>query len=286
MVFNATLSRRAVLGAAALTAVSSALPAGAAPARQLGHEKLGTGPEPVLMLHEWLGDHQNYHDALPYLSGDKYSYVIADLRGYGRSKHLTGEYTVKEAASDALALMDSLGHKRFFLAGHSMSGMIAQYIAMTARDRVKALVLTSPVPPSGFKADEAALAKLKAVITDDEAARQAIDGRTGKRYSPQWLKRKLEIVRSSATPEAMQGYLAMFTSTDFAEQVKGLDLPVSVIAGEYDVPPYRPDAQQQTLGALYPHLTVTANREAGHYSMLETPVLFASLVEKALAATV
>ncbi len=191
---------------------------------------------------------------------------------------------MKEAAADALRLMDDLGHKRFLLVGHSMSGMISQYIAMTAKDRIKALVLTSPVPPSGFKADEAALAKLKAVITDDEAARQAIDGRTGKRYSAQWLKRKLEIARSSSTPAAMEGYLAMFTSTDFSAEVKGLDLPVSVIAGEYDVPPYRPDAQQQTLGPLYPRLTVTADREAGHYSMLETPVLFASLVEKALGA--
>lgn len=284
MIFNANMSRRAVLGAAALAGAAVSLPASAASRKQLGHKRVGNGAQPVLVLHEWLGDHQNYQDVLPYLSGDTYSYIIADLRGYGASKDIQGDYSVEEAAADALKLMDDLGHKDFKLVGHSMSGMISQYIAMTAHDRVKSLVLTSPVPPSGFKADDAALAKLKAVITDDEAARAAIDSRTGKRYSAQWLKRKLEIARSSSTPAAMGGYLAMFTSTDFAAAIKGLDLPVSVIAGEYDVPPYRPDALQQTLGPLYPRLTITANKEAGHYSMLETPVLFASLVEKALQA--
>jgi len=252
MVSTVNLSRRAVLGAAALAGAAMSLPAGAATRHQLGHRKIGTGAQPVLVLHEWLGDHQNYQDALPYLSGDTYSYIIADLRGYGLSKDIAGSYSVQEAAADALKLMDDLGHKQFHLVGHSMSGMISQYIAMTAKERIKALVLTSPVPPSGFKADEAALAKLKAVISDDEAARAAIDSRTGKRYSAQWLKRKLEIARSASTPAAMAGYLTMFTSTDFSAQVKGLDLPVSVIAGEYDVPPYRPDAQQQTLGPLYP----------------------------------
>lgn len=275
------VSRRTVISGAVLAGLAAAVPA-LAKNSQLGHKKVGSGPEPVLVLHEWLGDHQNYQDVLPYLSGDKFTYIFADLRGYGLSKQIKGDYSVKEAAADALALMDGLGHKRFFLAGHSMSGMVSQYLAMTNKERVKALVLTSPVSPSGFKADEAAMAKLRAVITDDEAARAAIDSRTGKRYSAQWLKRKLEIARSSSTPEAMEGYLRMFTGTDFSAEIKGLDLPISVIAGDYDVPPYRADAQSQVLGPLYPHLTVTANHEAGHYSMLETPVLFASLVEKAL----
>ncbi len=247
----------------------------------LGHVTLGSGPEPVLVLHEWLGNHNNYALALPYLDLKKFRFVFADLRGYGLSRSMTGAYTVDEAANDALKLMDYYGYHRFSVVGHSMTGMVVQYLMLQAPDRLDRVVAVSPVPASGFHTDSTGLAKLDAVIDSDDAARAATDGRTGHRYDRQWLDRKLAITRQ-ASPDAMRGYLKMFTTTDFSEQVKGLKTPFTVIAGEQDIPAYQPQSIEKTFGQWYPNLTVTGLHDSGHYSMLEEPGLFASVLMKAL----
>jgi len=56
----------------------------------------------------------------PYLYPGPFTYVFADLRGYG-THVIFREYTLWEAASDVIALADRLGWKTFSLIGHSMS---------------------------------------------------------------------------------------------------------------------------------------------------------------------
>jgi 3-oxoadipate enol-lactonase len=282
------LSAIGVLGALGLPLAGSAATADDAIAHPstgdlLGHQIVGSGPEPVLVLHEWLGDHHNYDGVLPYLSKTRYTYIFVDLRGYGLSRAMTGQYTVEEAAADALSVMDHYGHRRFLVVGHSMSGMIVQYLMLTTPDRLKKVVAISPVPASGFKADEATIAKLAAVVTDDAAARAATDGRTGKRYNQAFLDRKLAITRGAA-PEAMMGYLKMFTTSDFSARLDGLGTPLSVICGAHDIPAYHQDAIEALFRPWYRNLTAQTIADAGHYSMIEVPVLLATMVERGLEA--
>jgi 3-oxoadipate enol-lactonase len=249
-----------------------------------GHMIVGTGPEPVIVLHEWLGDHRNYDGIIAYLSTKQYTYIFADLRGYGLSRAMTGKYSVDEIASDVLRLMDHYGHHRFSVVGHSMSGMVVQYLMLTAPDRLKTVVAISPVPASGFKADDATLVKLAAVVTDDAAVRAATDGRTGKRYNQAFLDWKLAIARGAA-PEAMLGYLKMFTTTDFSARLTGLDTSLTVICGAQDIPAYHKEAIEPLFRPWYRNLKVWDISDAGHYSMLEVPVLLATLLERGLAAS-
>jgi pimeloyl-ACP methyl ester carboxylesterase len=247
----------------------------------LGHVCVGKGKLAVVVLHEWTTDHRNYDPVLPYLSEDEHSYVFADLRGYGSSKGLCGKYSIEEAAADLLRLMDHLGHHQFCVVCHSMSGMIGQYLALVAKDRVRGVVAISPVAPTGFQ-DEAQVAWWRTVVTDDNAARKLIAARTDNRYSAAWIRRKLRLVRTSCTREAMNGYLDMLAGTDFSAQVRGLDVPVRLIVGAHDLPAFRAEAAESLFRGLYPNLTVTVIQDAGHYAMLETPVLLASMVDAAL----
>ncbi len=292
---NAQFHRRSLLSGIGLAGLLGLPIAGAAAAEDvaksstaqqstddlLGHVIVGTGREPVIVLHEWLGDHRNYDGILPYLSTKQYTYVFADLRGYGLSRAMTGKYSVDEIASDVLRLMDHYGYRRFSVVGHSMSGMVVQYLMLTAPDRLKTVVAISPVPASGFKADAATLAKLAAVVTDDAAARAATDGRTGKRYNQAFLDRKLAITRGAA-PAAMLGYLKMFTTTDFSARLHGLDTPLTVICGAQDIPAYHKEAIEPLFRPWYRNMKVWTISDAGHYSMLEVPVLLATLLERGL----
>lgn len=72
---------------------------------------------------------------------ERYTVIWIDNRGIGQSALVSGELTVEDMAADVLAVADAEGLERFHLAGHSMGGLIAQQIALTARSRVSSLAL-------------------------------------------------------------------------------------------------------------------------------------------------
>ena len=89
----------------------------------LGHSVCGDGAEKVLVFHDWMGDSTNYEPMISCLDPNTFSYVFVDVRGYGRSRHVTGHYTVEEIACDAFRLAEHLNWKRFHVVGHSMNGL-------------------------------------------------------------------------------------------------------------------------------------------------------------------
>ncbi len=56
-----------------------------------------------------------------------------DLRGYGGRKQVSGEFTIEEAAADAITLADELGWDRFSVIGHSMGGKVAHQMEFLGR---------------------------------------------------------------------------------------------------------------------------------------------------------
>jgi 3-oxoadipate enol-lactonase len=246
----------------------------------IGFEKHGSGRQIVVMLHEWLGDHTNWHAVVPYLNLERDTYLLADLRGYGLSRHITGSYHLEEAGQDVLGLLDQLGHERFHLVCHSMSALVGQWLAQKARARVKSLFAISPVPPCGFKMDEQAFARLLSAIHDDTAAKDAISARTGSRYGQGWLTRKLAVARASATDAAMEGYARMFTSSDISDGARGLDVPIRAMTGKYDIPIYLEASVREKFQTLYTSFDLVSCNESGHYSMVEAPVFTAAQIEK------
>src|SRR5579862_7896811 len=116
---------------------------------EIGFTTYGDGPLRVLALHDWFCDHSSWDATLPYLTPDRFTYVFADLRGYGISREIDGTYTLDEAAGDAIAVAGKLGWPRFSLIGHAMSGLVVQRIAQLAPERIARIVAVTPAPPVG-----------------------------------------------------------------------------------------------------------------------------------------
>jgi pimeloyl-ACP methyl ester carboxylesterase len=136
------------------------------------HVLVGSGSHRVLALHGWFGSARGWGSLPDYLDGSRYTYAFMDLRGYGGSKQVSGDFTMEEAAADAVALADELGWDRFSLVGHSMGGVAIQHAALQAPGRVRRLVGINPVPATGvpLDADGWALFSGAATSSDNRAA--------------------------------------------------------------------------------------------------------------------
>ena len=66
-----------------------------------------------------------------------------DTRGHGASSAPPGDYSIAELGRDVLAIADACGVQRFAFCGLSLGGMIGQWLAVHAPERLTDLVLAN-----------------------------------------------------------------------------------------------------------------------------------------------
>ncbi len=108
------------------------------------------GKPPLLLLHGFPQTHVLWHRVARQLAAD-YTLVLPDLRGYGDSSRLPGlpdhaNYSKREMARDMVAVMDALGHARFFVCGHDRGGRVAHRLAVDHPERVLRLCVIDIAP--------------------------------------------------------------------------------------------------------------------------------------------
>ena len=252
----------------------------------LGHNTFGQGPEKVLVFHDWMGDSKNYDPVLPFLDPYSFTYVFADLRGYGQSLHLEGKYTAEESASDAFQIASHLGWDRFHLIGHSMSGMVVQRMALddwrSGARKLKSLIGITPVSANGYPADDDTKAFLWGLIQERERSELGFSMLTGQRLLDSWSRLKTLRHLETSSKEAMEGYFNMWLEQDFSEELKDahVETPLLVIGGRQDLPGFQEPHLQSTFGTWYPNIEFCYITDAGHYPMQETPVYLATQLQK------
>lgn len=94
----------------------------------------GGNGRPLLLLHGYPQTHIMWHKIAPQLSAD-FHVICADLRGYGDSSkpksaddHYT--YSKRAMASDMTQVMNTLGYKKFFVAGHDRGGRVVHRMCL------------------------------------------------------------------------------------------------------------------------------------------------------------
>ena len=215
--------------------------------------------------------------------------VFADVRGYGKSRHLHGAYSVEEVATDVFRLADHLGWERFHVVGHSMNGMSAQRMAVddwtSGARRLKSVVAIAPVSASGYPADESTRRFLWDLIHKRELSEQGFALLTGLRLSAAWGRLRTTRHLEVSSEEALRAYYRMWLETDFSGEVREAKVgtPFMVVGGRQDLPGFQEEHLRKTFGAWYPKVEFAFITDAGHYPMFETPVYVASLIERFLA---
>ena len=244
----------------------------------------GVCQRPFLLLHGFTGAKEDFTDWLDPLAGAGWHAVAPDQRGHGASSKPASEddYSFEILAHDALRLLDALGWERAALLGHSMGGMVAQFVAHEAPERLDALVLmdTDHGPIEGLDPE---LVDVAVSIVRDrgmEGLAEIMANRESPLDSPAHRRlladrpgyAEFEDRKFRATSPALYAAMApRFAGTgDRLEELESLppSLPALVIVGVQDGPLV---GSSERMAAAIPGGSLAVVPDAGHSPQFENP---------------
>lgn len=248
---------------------------------RLADESAGGADLGVVMVHGLGGSKDDFQDWLQGLSG-RFRAVAFDLRGHGESAHPDDPdaYSLAHMERDVVAVADGFGFDRFVLVGHSVGGMVARRLALSAvSDRIAALILldTSHGPMPGLNTE---LAEAAAWIAVNHGMSELRDRMTER--DPLGTPAHQRLVRDrlgyEAYCEAKWAALspAMYASMlveiagqpDQLAELSTLQVPTLVMVGEQDEP-FLADCQR--MASVIPQASLAVIPDAGHAPQLEAP---------------
>jgi haloacetate dehalogenase len=177
----------------------------------------GAGP-PLLLLHGYPQSHLMWAHVAPALAA-RFTVVVADLRGYGRSSappsHNGERYSKRVMAKDAIALMSSLGHETFAVAGHDRGGRVAYRLALDHPERVTKIAVLDIVPTwemwTGMDAARAMTVYHWMFLAQPEPLPETLIGAASQTYLDHTLASwTADRSLRSFAPDALEAYRAAF----------------------------------------------------------------------------
>ena len=243
---------------------------------------IGSGDRHVLAVHGWFGSARGWGSLPDFLDRSTYTYAFMDLRGYGGRQEVAGEFTMEEAAADAITLAGELGWDRFSVIGHSMGAKVAHQMLLQAPDRLDKLVGLNPVPPGAVPMDEQGWELFSGAAANAGNRAAIINFTTGSKLTATFINHMVRHSLENSNQAAFAAYLHAWAKTDFSGKVQpDTSTPVKVIVGVND-PALSADVMEKTWLVCFPEAEMTILPDAGHYPMFESPVSLATSIEEFL----
>ena len=243
---------------------------------------IGSGDRHVLAVHGWFGSARGWGSLPEFLDRSTYTYAFMDLRGYGGRKQVPGEFTMEEAAADALALADELGWDRFSVIGHSMGAKVAHQVLLQAPDRLDKLVALNPVPANAVPMDEQGWQLFSGAAGNAGNRAAIIDFTTGSKLTATFINHVVRHSLENSAEAAFAAYLQAWAKSDFSDKAQpDTSTPVKLVVGVND-PAVSADVMEQTWLVFFPEAEMTILPDSGHYPMFESPVSLATSIEEFL----
>lgn len=230
--------------------------------------------------------------------------VYYDQRLSGRSDGVVDSASVRLGTfvDDLEALRAALGHDRVDLLAHSWGGLIALSYALAHPDRVRRLVLVSPMAPSAALWQDEQRAQAGALTAADTsglgqlmadpgfAAREpaAVEAVLKHSFRSQFVDRSaadrlsFHIEADYASRSRQFGFmLPDLTSYDLLDRLLILDVPTLLVYGDAEVGTARGG---QALARGLPDARLVEVERAGHFAFVERPEPFFTVVRAFLGA--
>lgn len=191
---------------------------------------------PVLVLSHSLGtSHAMWKPQLSALS-DRFRLLAYDTRGHGSTSVPTGPYNIAELAGDLLSLLDTLEVEQVNFCGLSMGGVIGQWLAINAPNRLNKLVLAN----TAAKIGTAEMWNTRIEQASREGLAPTIPTVLERWFTPGYRASHPDTIASvralleDANPQGYMGCSAAIRDADFRTSLTTVTVPTLVISGTFD----------------------------------------------------
>lgn len=242
-----------------------------------------TGP-PLVLLHGFAGSMRWWSAATPLLA-KRFRVIRIDLPGHGGSEKHSGDYATAALARQVGRALDRLGVERCVVAGQSMGGLVAIFLADIRPGLVARLVLLdSPLDYSFQRVGSIGsllfmpiIGPVMRAITTDRALRQAVQVVFAKGFEPpdEFVRESRRMTwRSFKQSDDGQDRFLQGSPTP-AQRVAALGIPVRVLWGAEDA--LWPIGTAREYRAI-DDVEVITIPGVGHTPMVEAPAVTADLI--------
>jgi 3-oxoadipate enol-lactonase / 4-carboxymuconolactone decarboxylase len=228
----------------------------------------GPNDGPTIVLAHSIGCDHTMWDAQATALEARFRVLRFDARGHGATDATPGDYSIEMLARDALALADELAIERFAFCGLSLGGMIGQWLAARAPERLTAVILanTTPRVASPTMMEQ----RRRAVLDGGMAA--VVDAVMARFFTHEGLATNIRRVFSATNPVGYAGCCAALRDLDQTALLSTIRVPALIIVGDHDVStPW--SGHGEVLASRISGARV-ARLSAAHLSNLEKPRSF------------
>jgi 3-oxoadipate enol-lactonase len=239
----------------------------------------GDPHKPTIIFSNSLGtDHSMWDGQIEGLRRDFYV-IRYDTRGHGLTSSPKGPYTISQLANDVLGLLDHLAIDKAFFCGISMGGLIGQWLATNAPDRIEALVISNTAPKIGSEQawnERAALVRKGGLNAIAESA-------PSRWFTPEFYGacpkavNELLVNLKNTNAEGYASCCEALAIEDLREDIAKIGIPTLIIGGEKD--PVTTIADAQYMQAQIKSSQMIAI-PASHISNIEAEVEFNQAIKQ------
>ena len=245
----------------------------------LSYQMVGSGTPPVVLLHPISMRAAFWRPVAEKLKTIT-STILVDLRGHGDSPPTDKPFTLDDLAGDVTSLLESLQSAPYIVVGCSLGGMVAQGLAVNRPDLLAGVVLADTTHSRGEHG--ASIMRRRAQDTA-RGIQFTVDSDLERWLSPDFRMSHPEMVNqvrqwalnnSSATISQAWDAIA---GLSYERALAQVSLPVLVTTGSLDVA--SPPASARATAAAFPNARYMEIPGAGHFSPIEQPELFSSIIK-------
>lgn len=246
-------------------------------------------PVPVVLLHGLTDSSTCWPTVLPRYAGTR-PVIALDARGHGGTPLPDEPFTVAALAADAAEALRALDLGPALVVGHSMGGVTAEELALTAPDLVAALVLEDPawvtsepeVPGRGPGGRPDWLAPAVADVQGRTVAEVAERGRLDNpRWSEDevlgWAQAKVRL--DPRLPEVPHDWLGR----DWVEALADVRVPVTLLTAGPGLGVVTEQQSARAAALLGDRLTHVPFPGVGHNIRREAPAAYLAALDAAVA---
>ncbi len=238
-------------------------------AAELRHEFRGKRGGPAIAFTGSLGTDLTMWQPQAAALGERFCTLRYDIRGHGASEVPPGPYSMADLGSDLVALLDRLGIERATLCGLSIGGMVSQWVAAHAPERVERLVLCCTSAQLGPR--ESWLERAATVRSDGVDA--VADAVLGRWFTPPFAQAHPEVIERMramliATPrEGYAGCCEAIAAMDLTGDLPSISAPTLVVSAAED--PSIPPEHGRRIAELIPGARFELVEHAAHIASIE-----------------